>query len=238
MQRLRIGLAAYEFRNGDMSFNLSQIERAMTEAQGKVDLLCFGESFLQGFDALTWQYEHDREIAVTRNDPVMRYLKALTARCGVDLLFGYTERDRERLYSSCAVLVDGAMAHNYRRVSIGWKEYDFTDEHYCEGATAAPFLYRGHAIRLALCGDLWAFPERFATDDLLIWPVYVSYTPEDWAENLPEYAAHARSVARETLMVNSLSRDPVSHGGAFHFVDGVIAERLDFDREGILIVEL
>lgn len=235
---MKIGLASYEFKNGDMAFNLSQIERAMAQVQGKVDLLCFGESFLQGFDALIWQYDRDRAVAVTQDAPVMRHLKALTARCGVDLLFGYTERDRERLYSSCAVLVDGAMAHNYRRVSMGWKEYDLTDEHYCEGTSTEPFLYQGRTVQVALCGDLWAFPERFATGGLLLWPVYVNFNPEEWPTFAQEYAAQAKLAAQETLMVNSLSRDPVSHGGAFHFVDGVIAERLDFDREGILIVEL
>ena len=235
---MRIGLAVYEFKNGDMSFNLSQMERAAADAAGRADLLCFGESFLQGFDALTWQYDHDRAMAVTPDSPAMRYLKALTVRYGVDLLFGYTERDGESLYSSCAVLSGGAMLHNYRRISRGWKEFDITDGHYCEGTSTEPFCYRGRTVQIALCGDLWDFPERFVTDGLLIWPVYLTLTAEDWADAVAEYAAQAKQAARETLMVNSLSSDPVSHGGAFHFVDGVIAERLDFDREGILIVEV
>lgn len=49
---MKIGLASYKFINQDLSFNLSQIEKAMQAAQGSVDLLCFGETFLQGFDAL------------------------------------------------------------------------------------------------------------------------------------------------------------------------------------------
>ena len=49
---MRIGLASYEVKNKDVAFNLSQMERAMEKAQGKVELLCFGEAFLQGFDAL------------------------------------------------------------------------------------------------------------------------------------------------------------------------------------------
>lgn len=49
---MRIGLASYEVKNKDVAFNLSQMERAMEKARGKVELLCFGEAFLQGFDAL------------------------------------------------------------------------------------------------------------------------------------------------------------------------------------------
>lgn len=54
-------LASYEFRNNDVTFNTAHMERAMKAAQGKVGLLCFGETFLQGFDALSWEYENDAE---------------------------------------------------------------------------------------------------------------------------------------------------------------------------------
>lgn len=49
---MRIGLASYRCENKNTEFNIGQIERAMREAQGKVELLCFGEAFLQGFDFL------------------------------------------------------------------------------------------------------------------------------------------------------------------------------------------
>ena len=236
---MKIGLAAYAFENGDISFNLHQIEKAMAAVSGKADLLCFGETFLQGFDALTWQYERDKDVAVSQDSPVMEQLKALTVQYGVDLLFGYVERDGERIYSSCAVIERGALLHNYRRISRGWKEYDITDGHYCEGTSTAPFLYRGRTVMIALCGDLWDFPERFATDGLLIWPVYVNYDPEEWTAAAVEYAQQARLAARETLMVNSLSREPLpSYGGAFHFCDGAIAASVPLGRDEILIVEV
>ena len=235
---MKIGLASYEFKNGDVSFNLRQMERAMAGAQGRADLLCFGEAFLQGFDGLIWQYDYDKNVAIAPDSPVMEQLKAMTVRYGVDLLFGYLERDGERIYSSCAVLQDGAWIHNYRRISPGWKEYDLTDDHYCEGEATAPFLYHGRTLQVALCGDLWAHPERFVTDGLLIWPVYLNFSLEDWAASEQEYAQHARHVAREALVVNPLSRDPRSHGGAFHFRDGEIVEKLPYDQEGILITEV
>ena len=43
-----------------IAFNISQIEKALSAAQGRVDLLCFGEAFLQGFDSLSWDYETDK----------------------------------------------------------------------------------------------------------------------------------------------------------------------------------
>ena len=58
---MKIGLAQYKFINNDISFNLSQLKRAASQYSGKVDLLCFGESFLQGFDSLSWDYENDKK---------------------------------------------------------------------------------------------------------------------------------------------------------------------------------
>lgn len=234
---MKIGLASYECRNGDTAFNLSQIQRAMGAVQGRVDLLCFGESFLQGFDALSWDYERDREIAVSVHSAIMEQLCALTRQYSTDLLLGYMERDGDAIYSSCAVIVKGALVHNYRRISKGWKEYTRTDGHYREGSGTDGFSYRGRPVKIALCGDLWDFPERFSTGGLLIWPVYVNFGLNEWLGYEADYAKQARLAAGKTLMVNPITRDPVSHGGAFCFEDGKIVEKLAYDTEDILIVE-
>lgn len=234
---MKIGLVSYECRNGDTAFNLSQIERAMRAAQGRADLLCFGESFLQGFDALSWNYEADREIAVSAGSEIMERLCALTRQYGTDLLLGYMERDRDAIYSSCAVMVNGKLVHNYRRISKGWKEYTRTDGHYREGIETDGFLYRGRPVKIALCGDLWDFPERFRTDGLLIWPVYVNFGLDEWPGYEAEYAKQAQLAARKTLMVDPITRDPVSHGGAFCFEDGKVVKKLAYDTEDILIVD-
>lgn len=235
---MKIGLASYKFINQDLSFNLSQIEKAMQAAQGSVDLLCFGETFLQGFDALNWDYGHDRDFAVASDSSLMRDLCDLTLRYGVDLLFGYFERDEDCIYSSCAVLEKGRLVHNYRRISKGWKEYTITDEHYREGTDTGAFRYHGQSIMLALCGDLWESPERFQTDGLLIWPVYVNFERNEWPGYEIKYAKQAQLAAHETLMINSLSDNPKSYGGAFHFVDGTLRKKTAYDREEILIVEV
>ena len=62
---MKIAAASYKFRNRDVDFNLSQIERALRQLNGQADMLCFGESFLQGFDSLDWDYETDKEMAIS-----------------------------------------------------------------------------------------------------------------------------------------------------------------------------
>ena len=236
---MRIGLVSYRCENRNTAFNMGQIELAMRRSEGKADVLCFGEAFLQGFDAFRWDYAADREIALERaSEPISR-LRRWTVQYGVSLITGYLEKDGEKLYSSCAVLSDGEIVHNYRRVSKGWKEYSKTDGHYCEGDQTGTFRLKGKEMALALCGDLWDFPDRFRTESLLIWPVYVNYTVEEWnAGTLDEYAAQAALAAKDVLMINPLDSGPVNHGGSFHFHRGRTAARIPFDREAILTVDI
>lgn len=235
---MRIGLAAYRSENGNIGFNLSQIEKALAATRGQVDLLVFGEAFLQGFDSLTWDPEKDLSTAVTADSAEMNRLRELSKEYGTAILTGYIEREGDRIYSSCAVILDGAMICNYRRVSPGWKEISLADQHYREGKSAPGFDLMGKHFSLALCGDLWDFPELFRTEGTLIWPVYVNYSIEDWDEwALSEYASHTSPLCREALVVNPIDRDPVNHGGAFLMSGGKIKCRLPFDTEGVLIAE-
>ena len=236
---MRIGLVSYRCENRNTAFNMSQIELAMKRSGGKADLLCFPEAFLQGFDALSWDYETDKDIALELSSDTFAQLQSWTIRYGISLLTGYIEKDQQKLYSSCAVISDGRIIHNYRRISKGWKESSETDSHYCEGNETAPFSLHGRNMRIALCGDLWEYPERFRTDHLLIWPVYVDFTVEEWNQGmLDEYAAQACLAAEDVLMINPIDSNPVNHGGSFHFHKGKTAARIPFDREGILFVDI
>ncbi len=235
---MKIGLAVYRFINNDIAFNMSQMEKAMKAAQGKAELLCFGEAFLQGFDAMNWNYEHDREVAVTQDSDIIRSIRAMTVRYGVDLLFGYLEREGDYLYSACMVIENGKILRNYRRISKGWKAFSRTDEHYCEGIDTPDFLYKGNAFLMALCGDLWDYPERFKTEATLLWPVYVNFSLPEWQQYEQEYAQQAALAASKALLINSVTEDPEAIGGAFCFENGQITARLPYNAEDILYVEV
>ncbi len=235
---MRIGLAAYRFINNDIDFNVSQIEKAMQISQGKANLLCFGETFLQGFDAFNWNWENDKNIAITQNDSVIKDLCELTCKYGVDLQFGYLEKDGEKLYSSCMLISEGQIIHNYRRISKGWKEYSITDGHYCEGESSSDFIYKDKTFRITLCGDLWDFPQKFKTTAILLWPVYVNFSLDEWSKYESEYADQAYLAADKTLLINSISDEPEAIGGAFVFEKGKITARIPYNSERILYVEV
>ena len=231
-----LGLVSYKFINNDMQFNISQIEKAIKQSRD-IDILCFGEAFLQGFDAFNWNYEHDKVIAISKDSATMKRLEQMSKDYNIDLAFGYLEIDNEDLYSSYAIIIDGKLTYNYRRISIGWKEYSLTDHHYKEGNEVLSFNYKGHDITIALCGDMWDCSEKFKSNDLLIWPVYVNFTIDEWKNEEIEYAKQALIACKNTLMINSLSENPDCYGGCFYFKDGQIKEKLDYNIEGILIIE-
>lgn len=237
---MKIALASARIVDRDINYNLSQMERYMQEAKGVgADLVCFGEAFLQGFNALSWQYEEDKKIALTTSSREFMQIKALTKEIGIDALFGYNEFENDTIYSSCALVADGEMTYNYRRISRGWKEYSKTDEHYKEGSTVEVFDYKGKKCVIGLCGDLWDFPERFALgEDLLFWPVYVSWTKEEWENGGKiEYAEQAKLCCENTLYVNSVC-DGDAFGGAAYFLGGKVQKELPIFHEGLLCIEL
>ena len=237
---MKIALASVRIVDRDINYNLSQIERYMKEAKEMgADLVCFGEAFLQGFSALSWQYEEDKKIALTIFSPEFERIKALTNEIGIDVLFGYNELDDDTIYSSCALIADSTIIHNYRRISRGWKEYSKTDEHYKEGSTVEVFEYKGKKCVIGLCGDLWDYPERFALgEDLLLWPVYVCWTKEEWENGSKiEYAEQAKLCCENTLYINSIC-DGDAFGSAAHFLDGKAQKELPIFKEGILVVQI
>lgn len=86
--------------------------------------------------------------------------------------------------------------------------------------------------------DLWDFPERFRLGCPLIWPVYVNFSLQEWAENEADYARQAQLAAPQTLMVNSLSENPRSYGGAFYFVGGQVRRKLGYGIAGMMTIEV
>ncbi|WBB38373.1 carbon-nitrogen hydrolase family protein [Parvimonas micra] len=237
---MKIGLVSYEFNNGEIEYNIEKIEKAIISANGKADLLCFGETFLQGFDSLSWNYEIDKSIAITKESVTMEKLKKLSEKHKIDLGIGYIEREREQIFSSFVVIEKGKIIHNYRRITKNWKEYSITDEHYCEGEISETFIYKNREFKIALCGDLWICPEKFKTNGILLWPVYCNFSKDEW-ENTEQYdyAKQSKLASDNVLLVNSITKDePISVGGAYYFKNGKIEKSLELDKEDILFVEI
>lgn len=237
---MKIALVSARIVDRDLEYNLRQMAYYMREAKEQgAELVCFGEAFLQGFNALTWQFEEDKKIAIADDSEPIAKIAAWTKEIGIDVLFGYNELCEGTIYSSCALIADGTLAHKYRRISKGWKEYWKTDGHYKEGDAVVCFDYKGKTCAVGLCGDLWDYPERFAVGaEILFWPVYVCWTREEWeGGGKREYAEQAQKCCPDTLYINSVCEGD-AFGGAAWFHNGSIRCELPIFREGLLVVEV
>lgn len=67
----------------------------------------------------------------------------------------------------------------------------------------------------------------------------MDYTIEDWGKfAIQEYAEQAGLVAKDILLINSISQCPRNDGGVFYFHVGRVKERLSFALEDIRVVEV
>jgi len=245
---MKIALAASPVRTGDTSYNLSSMLQTAALCSGKADMVLFGETSLQGFDCLVWDYKTDCQMAVCPDDPRMMQIREAAKQYRIAISFGYIEKAGEALYSSQIVIDDtGAVIQNFHRVSVGWKDYRRTDGHYREGANFEAFRYRGKKFAIGLCGDLWTDgrPEEIKAlnADIILWPVWCDYHVAAWNESIKyEYAAQAALCGECVLLVNPFCADPdavgCAAGGAVYFRNGSIVKELPAGKSGILIVEV
>lgn len=245
---MRIALASAPVMDNKIEANKACILQAMELCSGKADLVVFGEAVLQGFNALSWDYEADRHIAVSQTDDSITQICQAAKRYRIAVSFGYIEKAGETLFSSQIVIDDlGSILHNFHRVSIGWKEYWRTDAHYQEGGTLGAFSYRGKRFSIGLCGDLWTAgrPEemRNLQADIILWPVWCDYNAAEWNSRIKyEYAVQAALCGEQVLLVNPFCANPstkdCASGGAVFFKSGTIATEAPAGNSGILIVEV
>lgn len=246
---MRIALAALYFKNSDIEYNLSAVSKTLAKLEGKVDFVIFGETFLQGFEGVTWDYEKDCPNMMTLEDPRVAYIQSLAKKHRLAVCIGLFENYQGNYYDTQITMdSEGNIINAYRRISASWKEKFVTDKRYAEGDNFSPFELFGKTFMVAICGDLWyddiLAKAQQTPSDYLIWPVYLDYNADIWNdEEKYAYAKQAALLSRPTLLVNSLAidKDDISYyskGGACYFNNGEIIQEIPSGNEGILIIDI
>lgn len=245
---MRIALSSAPVKNRNMELNMQAMIDAIKKVSGQAELILFGESVLQGFDCLCWDYEMDCHMAVGLTDaPIQRMCEA-AKQCGLAVSFGFIERIENRLYSSQIFIgADGEIVTVFHRVSVGWKDFSKTDNHYREGRHFEKFCYGGKSFTIGLCGDLWTEgrPEEMnaLNADVVLWPVWCDYNADEWNNSVKyEYAEQAALCGDCVLLVNPYCADgeemDAAPGGAVCFQHGKIAAEMPVGNCGAIIVEV
>lgn len=245
---MKIALASAPVKNRNIEFNLQAMIDAMNKASGQADVILFGESVLQGFDCLCWDYDTDKHMAVALTDaPILRMCEA-AKQYSIAVSFGFIERIGDILHSSQIFTgSDGEIVAVFHRVSVGWKEFTLTDDHYREGQHFEKFCYGGKSFAIGLCGDLWTDgrPEEMKAlnADVVLWPVWCDYNADEWNNSIKhEYAEQAALCGDCVLLVNPYCADAgetdAAAGGVAYFKQGRIAADMPSGNSGAIIVEI
>lgn len=245
---MKIALASAPVKNRNIEFNIQAMIDAIKNVSNQADLIVFGESVLQGFDSLCWDYETDKHMAVALTDTPIQRMREAAKECGIAVSFGFIECIEDALYSSQIFIdADGSIATVFHRVSMGWKEYSKTDDHYREGKHFEKFSYAGKSFAIGLCGDLWTDgkPEEMKAlnADVVLWPVWCDYEADEWNSSIKyEYAEQAALCGDCVMLVNPFCADEdatdSAAGGAVHFQNGNIITQIPSGDSGITIAEI
>ena len=245
---MKIALASAPVKNRNIEFNIQAMIDAIKNVSNQADLIVFGESVLQGFDSLCWDYETDKHMAVALTDTPIQRMREAAKECGIAVSFGFIECIEDALYSSQIFIdADGSIATVFHRVSMGWKEYSKTDDHYREGKHFEKFRYAGKSFAIGLCGDLWTDgkPEEMKAlnADVVLWPVWCDYEADEWNSSIKyEYAEQAALCGDCVMLVNPFCADEdatdSAAGGAVHFQNGNIITQIPSGDSGITIAEI
>lgn len=243
---MKIALAALGFIDNDIDFNKKVIINAL-EKISNVDIIVFGESFLQGFDSLKFNYNEDIKMAVSINSDTIDEIKCACKQYNIAVSFGFFEIFENNIYSS-QITIDskGNILDIYRRVSIGWKEKYATIE-YKEGNSFNVFNFMNKKLAIGLCGDLW-YDENICSinelnPDVVLWPVYTDFNYNEWNTKIKyEYLEQANRINAKVLLVNSYCKNKndidIARGGALYISNKKIVDEILSGKEDILIVEV
>jgi N-carbamoylputrescine amidase len=242
---MTVGLVSAEFINNNVDFNLENCINFINKAKKNgVDIILFGETYLQGFEALIWKSEDDLKVGLERDSGIMNILRMYCKEKDIAIGVGYIEREGNNLYSSYLVIdKNGNDLTNYRRISRGWRIKDSDNEIYREGTEFYIFEFMGHKMTVGLCGDFWTdevikkLPKEI---DLVLWPVFVDIGRVEWeTSELNEYIEQSKKIHRNIFYVNSICKEQKSlaHGGAFAVIDNKLNRLLDQGKEEILVIK-
>ena len=243
---MRIGLCASENKNNDIDFNISQIEGFIEKTRSeKPDLLLFGESFLQGFDSLCFEYKKDILTAIQINSEPIAKIRSIAKKEKTAIGFGFIENDHGAIFSSYMIVgKNGEMLCLYKRVSQGWR-IEGTCADYREGKEFFEFDFEAKRLAVFICGDLWEDnllePIISLNPDAFLWPVFCGYTKEEWKNGeASAYAERTAILDKPVLFINSLVKENAKAigGGTFVWHHGKLIKEIPMGETGFLLYEI
>lgn len=226
---LKIGLIQLSVTEGDTEKNCKNIrELAKRYASGDLDLLCFPELSVSGYD-----FEKVKESKEEKT-----FFSELAKENHIAILAGIHAVQEEKHYDeACIWNEDGRLLGEYKKIHLWDKERDFFEP----GNELIIIPFKGWKIGLLLCADMRFFeistPLKNMGAELIIYP---SAWADGW-KDLFHLCGRMRAAENQIYVItlNRASGDIKYCGGtAVMGPDGGMLKSLPDDREGYLEVRL
>lgn len=244
---MKLALCAEYSEDRRFEDNLKRLKRRVREAKmAGVELLFFGEAFLQGFGAMSFDYAEDIDLAFGIHGTEIAEVRAIAAEYRIGIGVGFYENYKGAIYSSYLVVDDrGNSFLHYRRRSKGWKMPHACAD-YREGTTFESGTFRGKRFGVMICGDFWEehlLPDLIEMEDsvdFFVWPVHCDYFLDRWERTEKElYRERSAILGKSVLYCNNWKpEDEMAKGGAYHWHLGREIASLSPGEPGMLMIEI
>ena len=148
---LRVALSQMNAVVGDFKYNVERIENYIMEAtKFKADLVLFPELVLTGYPPEDLLLKND---FIEANNKALKHISLRVKKMVV--VIGYVEKVKMNLYNSAAIIYEGRVIGNYRKMIL--PNYGVFDEkrYFTEGHELVCFSVNGITIGLTICEDIW-----------------------------------------------------------------------------------
>lgn len=244
---MKLGLCVEYSEDRNFNANLERLRNRVREAKSAgAELLFFGEAFLQGFGAMTFDYAEDIDIAFGIHGAELAEVRAVASKYAVGIGVGFYENFKGAIYSSYLVVDDlGMPILHYRRRSEGWKMPRACAD-YREGTAFQTGKFQGKRFGLMICGDFWEeelLPDLVKMEDdvdFFVWAVHCDYPVDRWERAEKDfYRERSAILGKPVLYCNNLiTESDMAKGGAYCWHLGREIASLAVDEPGILTVEI
>lgn len=231
---MRVALGTKEYLINDIRGNLQIIIDEMKEAKYLgAEVLLLSEACLQGYDSLKWNYDFDKGIACNiYSEPINQICKE-SRKLNLDVIFGYFEKDRDLISSSCLIIERGEQIYNYKRLTSSWNKLYKKDRHYYAGQVVEVFEYRHKRCMIALSDDLFTLPELFMrNEEIIFWPTHYKDI-----ENIDEYEERLKNLSLKFSSTHILFvNDNPKKCGTYYIKDGKIISSSRKESKDVILV--
>lgn len=226
---LKIGLVQLSVTEGEIEKNRAHIrELALAYAKREVDLLCFPELCISGYDFYRAEHSQDEKL----------FFSALAKECNTAILAGICIKEDNTYYdAACMWDETGRLLGTYKKIHLWDKECGF----FTRGEELILIPYRGWKIGLLICADMRFFeistPLANMGADVIVYP---SAWIDGW-KDLLHLCARMRAAENQIYAValNRASGDVRYCGGtAVMGPAGNVLCAIEDDREGYVELQL